>query len=61
MTHHAPESLDGTSRCLGWMCNLRDICARHMEEREVTIRQWFLPHHPGENCEWFVAYDEGEE
>jgi hypothetical protein len=43
-------------RCLGWLCNWRDRCARHMEENEVVIRQWFLPVHVAEFCEHFVEH-----
>lgn len=61
MTHHAPESLDGSSRCLGWCCSMRNTCQRYMQETEVLIRQWFLPHHPGEECQYYVEDFDGEE
>lgn len=49
------------SRCLGWMCNIREFCQRHMSEHDVVLRQWFIPHHPGDNCDYFIEYFDGEE
>lgn len=48
------------SRCLGWMCELRDSCARHMEEGEVVLRQWFQPINTGVFCENFVRSNRPE-
>ena len=44
------------SRCLGWLCEWRDHCSRHMAENEVVLRQWFLPLHVAEFCEHYIKF-----
>ena len=48
---HAAPAVD--SRCLGWLCNWRDHCARHVTEHEVVLRRWFMPYHTAEHCEHY--------
>lgn len=51
-----PDNLLPQSRCIGWFCGVRDVCARHLPEEQPVIVRWWMPDADkvGLDCPHFV-------
>jgi hypothetical protein len=40
--------------CIGWFCDYRDKCARHIEANGTVVIRYFQPIKTGEHCEFYT-------